>query len=597
MTLTDLSDSRVMDGILYSYEYDELNRRSKETAHYIPGNTLTKTYSYSPLGAVSGMLLSGNEGVFNHDYHYDPRGRLSAATLPGNQNINLQLNNDGTPSAITHGNNIITNINYNANGLIKTIATNGSNSAQPLAVQLSYQHDAENNIRTITSEQGNHTFYYDRLNRLTGAQYPPLSGVTNNDGEERPLEENFEYDYGHNLSKDDGNDWVFDKNHRITEKGDLRYHYDPDGNLTSKTTLGLVPIESHSYDTDGRRIGFQKDNTTANYQYDPLGRRISKTVEVSEGTATHTTQTWYLWHNEKLLAEYHSNGAMQKRYAYLPGRYLPEQMEDANGIYTIHGDHLETPRAMTDASGNVVWKMHNTAFGDAWIEDDLDEDGNAITLNIRFPGQYFDLETEMHYNYFRDYAPGLGRYVQSDPIGLAGGINIYGYAGGSPLLYFDPYGLEVVGTWSQHPVVTNFEISVGAADISGDFQLLTAIVSASGSADFQFEVECRDTCSEEEWNLSMDIGLTAEYQAKKSIPTVCAALPAWSESGKTPWSKVRKRIVTPAKFACSVGTAHAVGEMGGMLYDVIKTAIETQALKLLEYYAGKTPSQLCKASR
>ena len=441
MTLTDLSDSRVMDGILYSYEYDELNRRSKETAHYIPGNTLTKTYSYSPLGAVSGMSLSGNEGVFNHDYHYDPRGRLSAATLPGNQNINLQLNNDGTPSAITHGNNIITNINYNANGLIKTIATNGSNSAQPLAVQLSYQHDAENNIRTITSEQGNHTFYYDRLNRLTGAQYPPLSGVTNNDGEERPLEENFEYDYGHNLSKDDGNDWVFDKNHRITEKGDLRYHYDPDGNLTSKTTLGLVPIESHSYDTDGRRIGFQKDNTTANYQYDPLGRRISKTVEVSEGTATHTTQTWYLWHNEKLLAEYHSNGAMQKRYAYLPGRYLPEQMEDANGLYTIHGDHLETPKAMTDVSGNVVWKMHNTAYGDAWIEDDLDEDGNAVTLNIRFPGQYFDWETGLHYNYFRDYAPGLGRYVQSDPIGLAGGLNTYGYVGANPLSFTDPLGL------------------------------------------------------------------------------------------------------------------------------------------------------------
>ena len=441
MTLTNLSDSRVMDGILYSYEYDELNRRSKETAHYIPGNTLTKTYSYSPLGAVSGMSLSGNEGVFNHDYHYDPRGRLSAATLPGNQNINLQLNNDGTPSAITHGNNITTNINYNANGLIQTIATNGSNSAQPPAVQLSYQHDAENNIRTITSELGNHTFYYDRLNRLTGAQYPPLSGVTNNDGEERPLSENFDYDYGHNLSKDDGNDWVFDKNHRITEKGDLRYHYDPDGNLTSKTTLGLVPIESHSYDTDGRRIGFQKDNTTANCQYDPLGRRISKTVEVSEGTATHTTQTWYLWHDEKLLAEYQSNGAMQKRYAYLPGRYLPEQMEDANGIYTIHGDHLETPRAMTDASGNVVWKMHNTAFGDAWIEDDLDEDGNAITLNIRFPGQYFDLETEMHYNYFRDYAPGLGRYVQSDPIGLKGGLNTYRYVNGNPLKYIDPLGL------------------------------------------------------------------------------------------------------------------------------------------------------------
>jgi len=114
-------------------------------------------------------------------------------------------------------------------------------------------------------------------------------------------------------------------------------------------------------------------------------------------------------------------------------------------ILYLHGDHLGTPRVATNEANVVVWRNPPTTepFGMALPEEDPDGDGRPTVINLRFPGQYFDRETLLHYNYFRDhYFPDLGRYGQSDPIGLAGGINTYGYVEGNPLSYTDPLGLD-----------------------------------------------------------------------------------------------------------------------------------------------------------
>ena len=109
--------------------------------------------------------------------------------------------------------------------------------------------------------------------------------------------------------------------------------------------------------------------------------------------------------------------------------------------YFIHTDQLNTPRAITDGSGNLVWQWDSDPFGkDA--PNELPAGQPAFTFNQRFPGQQFDRESNLHYNYFRDYDPALGRYVQSDPIGLKGGINTYGYVNGNPIVAIDFYGLE-----------------------------------------------------------------------------------------------------------------------------------------------------------
>lgn len=114
-------------------------------------------------------------------------------------------------------------------------------------------------------------------------------------------------------------------------------------------------------------------------------------------------------------------------------------------LYFVHTDHLGTPQVVTDKNQNVVWKGEYTPFGE------VKEVVNTLEQNVRFPGQYFDQETGLHYNYFRDYDTSIGRYLQSDPIGLEGGINTYAYALGNPIMNIDFFGLRTeVTIW--HPV-------------------------------------------------------------------------------------------------------------------------------------------------
>ena len=106
-------------------------------------------------------------------------------------------------------------------------------------------------------------------------------------------------------------------------------------------------------------------------------------------------------------------------------------------LYYIHNDHLGTPQVVTNEDQNVAWQADYQPFGE------VDVTVNTLDQEARFPGQYTDDATGLHYNYFRDYDPSIGRYIQSDPIGLNGGINTYGYVEGNPLKFSDPYGLFI----------------------------------------------------------------------------------------------------------------------------------------------------------
>jgi len=111
-------------------------------------------------------------------------------------------------------------------------------------------------------------------------------------------------------------------------------------------------------------------------------------------------------------------------------------------VYWHHNDHLGTPQALTDSNGTKVWEMSQTPFGIATVNEDPDGDGIIVENNFRFPGQYYDAETGLFYNYFRSYNPKGGNYPQHDPIGLRGGPNPYAYVNGNPIGNIDPFGLD-----------------------------------------------------------------------------------------------------------------------------------------------------------
>jgi RHS repeat-associated protein len=178
------------------------------------------------------------------------------------------------------------------------------------------------------------------------------------------------------------------------------------------------------------------DQTIARYRYNALGERVTKTL-VFQGGAEQTTH--YLYHGRQLVAELDGEGRIRRHYVYWAGRVAaiiePDPRGDHERVYFVLGDHLGTPRSVVDSGGSLVWQI------DADLHAGAAKTRGKFDLAIRFPGQYFDPESGLHDNYQRSYDPRTGRYLEPDPMGLAGGWNRYAYAGGNPLQAVDPLGL------------------------------------------------------------------------------------------------------------------------------------------------------------
>ena len=200
-------------------------------------------------------------------------------------------------------------------------------------------------------------------------------------------------------------------------------------------------LRSFGWDSLGRLKTVRRNGQElAGYGCDSQNRRVRKSV----GAKT----TYYLYDLEsRLIAEIAGSGRVLREYVWLgqePVALLEYELRP--GLYYYINDHLGTPQRLITGEGTVVWQAAYLPFGRTQAQL------GTVQNNLRFPGQYYDAETGLHYNWHRYYDPETGRYLSPDPIGLEGGLNLYAYMENDPVNWVDPWGLfSVFDLWPGHP--------------------------------------------------------------------------------------------------------------------------------------------------
>ncbi|MCE3606593.1 DUF6531 domain-containing protein [Massilia sp. P8910] len=273
-------------------------------------------------------------------------------------------------------------------------------------------------------------------------------------------QERFVWDAAGNLLQDAGEKSRGQvEGNRLKVWQDLRFEYDAWGNLVTKRK-GAHQVQRFSFDAEDRLVSVVTENphgvSETRMAYDPLGRRIATTeTRAQAGGRARTAVKRFVWQGLRMVQERRENAVSS--YVFSPdATYTPLARVDAviaaaataaaiataqntARVYHFHTDLVGAPLEMTDDAGELAWAGTYQAWGKLGTDDDVALPG-AIDQPLRYPGQYADEGTGLHYNTFRFYDPDIGRFISPDPIGLAGGDNLYAYAP-NPSGWMDPWGL------------------------------------------------------------------------------------------------------------------------------------------------------------
>jgi RHS repeat-associated protein len=426
-------ESKVIDGHAHvtGYSYDAADLLTSIT--YPSGRTVD--YTRNILGQVTEVdsTYDSNTITVANNVTYEPFGPLSGLTFGNNLAMSRTFDQQYRLTDQTTGSAQDVSFTLDAAGNVDAIDDYVNSSLDQTFTQ-----DALNRIDSESGAYGSNSYTYDgvgnRLTRTSGLTTQTLTYVANSN----------------RLATHDGNTVSIDASGNTTADPteNVSFTYD-DHNRMVEAYVGAVLQASYVYNGQGERMkkveATGSQNTTV-YHYGLGGQLLGETVYDSSGAKIGERD--YIWLNSLPLA--------QSERTFSGGTVTSSQF-----IY-IHADQLNTPRLATDGSGTVVWRWDSDVFGVGDADEDPDSDMTLVNIRLRFPGQYFDEETGLDYNYHRDYDPALGRYVQPDPIGLDGGLNPYLYAGGNPLRYVDPSGLAK----------TSVDAAIEQAIIRGDVNQL-----------------------------------------------------------------------------------------------------------------------------
>lgn len=417
-------------------------------------------YCYDRLGNLTRKVQTSAGKALTVRYGYNSAGRLMSMTYPSGMRVDYVRNSLGQPTGVKvtpaggTAQVLVSNVTYYPFGPVAEIEYGDGRRLKrthnlnyqpgviedqgPDGLSLGYEFDEVGNLRALRngtqSEPALRKYRYDGLDRLDEVK----NGATDT------VLQGYGYDATGNRSSATVNGtttpYTYEAtSHRLSKVGATSRTYDAMGNTQ---TIGGA-AQSFVYNAAGRMSHAKRNGAIVqSYIYNGKGEQVRRYV----GTAATTVHAAYdeagQW-----LGGYDANAARQQEVIWLDN--LPVGVIASNGaandkLYYVQPDHLGTPRTVIDPSREKsvwAWPLAGEVFGNSMPDQDPDRDGATFEFDLRFPGQRADGASGMNYNYFRDYEAATGRYVQSDPIGLEGGISTFAYVSSNPMLLVDALGL------------------------------------------------------------------------------------------------------------------------------------------------------------
>ena len=442
------------------YSYDAVDQLTAVTFTDLQGNAQALGFAYDAVG----QLLAEQSAAGKLQHHYDELGNLIQTQLPDGRWLNRlyygsghlhQINLDGQVisdferdrlhrEVLRTQGQLSTRSEYDRSGRLRARQRRHASqpSLMPAATQKHFEYDpADNLIGKLDQQpaaQHRQLLHYDATGRIIASQ-DSLHGQR----------ETFAYDAAANLLDGPQAGAGLVVHNKLLTYQDKRYRYDAFGRMVEKRSAKRG-VQRFAYDAESRlvEVRSQKDGreTVVKMTYDPLGRRTAKTEHDSQGYPLGESR--FDWEGMRLLQEHrHSQTSL---YIYEEDSYAPlARVDGANKHQSVryyHNDLNGLPEQLTETDGVTVWQARYQVWGNTVQE--VREAYFIEEQNLRFQGQYLDREIGLHYNTFRFYDPDVGRFTTPDPIGLAGGDNLYQYAPNTSG-WIDPLGLlkegEVAG--------------------------------------------------------------------------------------------------------------------------------------------------------